>query len=143
MFRKGVLVMMESIPTLARDVIQLFQDRLEGRRFGELDRDALHALAETTEARALEVAQARAALEGAQAELERAKTELSRRADQALAYARIHGTDDPAVAEAVAQIDATRAVKKPPGRRRKRATKKPAPERDATELPFDEKRGAA
>ncbi|MFK7990427.1 MAG: hypothetical protein AB8I08_30675 [Sandaracinaceae bacterium] len=135
--------MMESIPALARDVIQLFDDRLEGRRFGELDRDALMTLAKTTEARALEVTEARVALEAAQAELERARGELSRRASQALSYARIHGADDPAVAEAVAQIDTIHATKKPPTRRRKRAVKKPPGEPDATELPFEEKRGAA
>jgi hypothetical protein len=139
-----VFEMSDAIPTLARDVLRLFETRMEGARFGDLDVQTLGALAEAAESRASAVADARAALEAAQAELEGARGELTRRAEQALAYARIHGADDPAVAEDVAAIDQAHAKKKKKApSRRKRKRREPAPaEPDSAELPFTGGRAA-
>ena len=132
--------MSDAIPAAAREVLRLFDEHLADRSFGDLDAAALEALAAVARARADDVEQARQALDAALAALEDARTALSRRTEQALAYARIHALDDEALAAALATLDAARgtsdAKRQKPKKRRAAPADPIAPARPA-ELPFE------
>lgn len=88
----------DPIPASVREVLALFEDELEGVRFGDLDAAILQAMAEEVRLSSREVDEARALLEAAQSKLERDRLALVARADEALAYARIYAAREPALA---------------------------------------------
>jgi len=129
----------DSLSPRVKEILALFRDDLAEQRFGDLDADALRALAERARERSLEVAEARATLDATLGELEATRGELSRRAEQALSYARVFAETDPELKEKIEALDALAA---PPKTKRRRKVKKKAagaekpPERSA-ELPFE------
>lgn len=126
----------DAIPSHAREVLALFAGELRGQRFGDLDAEALEALAARTREAAAEVERARAALDEAHARLAEARDALCARAEQALAYARVFAGGDPSLAARLGQLEPAAA---PVERPRKRKPRRGAA---VTELPF-EARGAA
>ena len=127
----------DPIPQSVRVVLELFARDLEGLRFGDVDAACLAHLAERVRERATEVEQARATLEAAQQLLERERLQLITRADEALAYARIYSSREPALAERMATLESKRpsaelatSEERP---RRKRSKKE---KQDEVELPF-------
>lgn len=128
----------DPIPARARAVLALFANELRGQRFGDLDAEALEALAERARAAALDVERARVALEAAQAASSEAREALTARAEQALAYAKVFAAGDSALAARLAELDASPELPKRPPRKRKARGAAAA----ASELPF-EARGAA
>lgn len=134
----------DPVPPLVREVIAFFQGELAGQRFGDLDGDALASLAERTRAHAREVERARAALEEARATLDEARDELTCRAQQALAYARVFASQDEALAARLAALEAP----EPPQERRRATRRRPGPPprrapETAAQLPFEARAGAA
>ncbi len=127
----------DPIPSRVRDVLALFRSELGEQRFGDLDAAALDELAEHARACAREVERARAALESAQSSLATARDELTRRVEQALAYATVFAQGDEALSARLAALGG--AGEQPP-KRAKRPRK--AASAQAAELPF-EARGAA
>lgn len=121
------------LPTLAREVLALFENELRDLRFGDLDASALTDRAERALAASAEVDEARAALDEARARQDEANAELSHQAEKALAYARIFAADDEVLASRIAALDPRPAPKK---RRRRKPTAK-APSEEVAELPFE------
>jgi multidrug resistance efflux pump len=119
----------DPIPSLAREVQRLFAESLADQRFGDLDASTLESLADRARSLSREVDQARATLEEARAALDEARAELSRRAEQALAYARIYATEDRALRDRLVAIDEARggqvATRKPRRRGKASSPKEP------------------
>jgi hypothetical protein len=93
------------------EVLATFRDTLADVRFPEVDRVALEALAEDVRAHAAAATLARVTLAGALVALEEAQGRLARRAELALAYARVYAesAEDPALSERLAAIPLGRA----------------------------------
>ena len=108
-------------------------------RCDDLDADALRALAERTKERALAVIEARAILDAALGELEATRADLSRRAEQALAYARVFAETDAELKEKIDALDVVAAA--PKTKRRRKVKKKREADRSegerSAELPFE------
>jgi multidrug efflux pump subunit AcrA (membrane-fusion protein) len=138
---------LDPVPPSVREILAFFQGELDGQRFGDLDAEALAELAERTRDRAREVDLARAALEAARGALDVAREELGRRAHQALAYARIYASRDPALAERLAALEAgpepAASERRRGPKRRSGAAPRKAPAEAAGELPFEARAGAA
>lgn len=120
--------MTDPVPARVRDILGLFERELANARFADLDRETLEALADHVRDRAREVEEARAALEASIAALEESRSVLARRAEQALAYARVFAEEDADLAARVEAIEGEPAPKPI-----KRARKKNG---QAQELPF-------
>lgn len=136
----------DPVPPTVREILAFFRDELGGKRFGDLDAAALEELAERTRAQAREVDRARATLEAARATLDEAREELGRRAQQALAYARIYASQEPTLAARLAELESGPA--EPIAERRRGPKRRPAPAprravEAAVELPFEARAGAA
>lgn len=122
-------------------MLALFENELQGQRFGDLDEAALRALAEDLQERSTVVEEARAVLETARAEHEAARAALLARAEQSLAYARIYAAslgEDEGGEGLVAHLDALTTRPKAKAKTRRPKVKKAAkPEAPSEgELPF-------
>lgn len=104
---------MDPISASVSEVLSTFRDTLSDVRFPEVDRAALEALAEDVRAHAASVSLAKVTLAGAVEALHDAQTRLARRAELALAYARVYAESagDPALAERLAAIPLGKAAK--------------------------------
>ncbi|GAB5541147.1 MAG: hypothetical protein SangKO_009070 [Sandaracinaceae bacterium] len=129
----------DTLSPRVREILALFWDDLSEQRFGDLDADALRALAERTKERALAVIEARAILDAALGELEATRADLSRRAEQALAYARVFAETDAELKEKIDALDVVAAA--PKTKRRRKVKKKREADRSegerSAELPFE------
>lgn len=105
-----------SLSSAVQQVIELFEDALEGVAFPDVDREVLQGRAERLASAQQIVAERQAALEAARAEVEQERAELQKLAGRALDYARIFAADDPALLERIEAIA-------PPGARPKRKRK--------------------
>jgi hypothetical protein len=132
----------DPIPTNVRDVLALFAGELREHRFGDLDASSLEALAERTRAAALDVERARAALDEAHALLSEARDALAKRAEQALAYAKVFAETDEALATRLREVERPEPPKRRAPKRRAPKRRAPGEATTAAELPF-EARGAA
>jgi hypothetical protein len=122
--------MSDPVPPRVRDILALFESDLSDARFGDLDATALETLAEEVRDRARDVDAARAALDASHAALEEARAILSKRAEQALAYARVFAEEHEEVA---ARVEAIQDERGEPAAKPRRAKKKNGAE---PELPF-------
>jgi len=104
---------MDPISASVSQVLSTFREALAEVRFPEVDRAALEALAEDVRAHAASVALAKVTLAGALEALDDAQRRLGRRAELALAYARVYAesADDPALSERLASIPLGKTAK--------------------------------
>ena len=124
----------DPVPPLAREVQRLFAESLSDQRFGDLDASTLETLAARARDLARDVDAARATLEEARGALDEARAELARRAEQALAYARIYAAEDEALRDRLLAIDEARATQAPVRKPRQRAKRNGQKE---PQLPLD------
>lgn len=105
--------MMDPISTPVSEVLAAFREALADVRFPEVDHEALEALAEDVRAHAAGATLAKVTLAAAQEALADAQSRLSRRAELALAYARVYAESagDPALAERLASIPLGKTTK--------------------------------
>jgi hypothetical protein len=94
----------DSLPTELRAVLELFGTELAKVSFPDVDAAVLRRHADEVKARQRDVEQARAALQVAQAELERRTLELAALATRGLAYARIYSSAHPERSELAARL---------------------------------------
>ena len=104
---------LDPVSAPVREVLAAFREALAEVRFPEVDRGSLEALVEEAREAAAAVALARVTLAGALEALEGAQGRLARRAELALAYARVYAESagDPALGERLALIPLGRGAR--------------------------------
>lgn len=117
----------DPLSPFCRDVLALFSGALDGVRFPELDRARLEGEASETLAAQLEVERLERELEVARQRTKDAVARLTRSAEQALAYARVYATTQPAVAEALEALDGATSTSGPRRATEERPKKPRAP----------------
>lgn len=103
----------DPISAAVNEVLVTFREALSEVRFPEVDRGALESLADDVRARAADAALAKVTLAGALEALEDAQGRLARRAELALAYARVYAESaaDISLGERLASIPLGRSPK--------------------------------
>jgi hypothetical protein len=91
-------------PALARQVLALFRQELEGVQFPELDLDVLESAEQAMLAAQLEVERIEAQLEAARIARAEQVAELETKAERALAYARVYASGDAELSARVAEL---------------------------------------
>ncbi len=125
-----------------REIVALFDDggALDGLVFPEVDHAAFHALISDVNGCGAGVIEAGKLLAEARAALATAESMIARRAQLALAYARVYAADNPALMETFQALTLSRrlARQSKPRRRRKRAAmpKSAASGKSTAELPL-------
>jgi hypothetical protein len=112
---------MNPIPTAIQEVLDLFENQLAPVTFGGLETRVLTGAAENVRAAADALAMAEAAVEAARAALAERQEELARKAQRALAYARLYAEED------VALLGQVEAIVLPRGPRRSSRDEEPGP----------------
>ncbi|HMI91677.1 MAG TPA: hypothetical protein VK509_09965 [Polyangiales bacterium] len=113
----------DPVPSLAHEVIALFEDALAGVRFPELDHERLEHMAAAARAAQVELERTEAELLQAQARVAEHAASLLTCAERGLAYARVFAQGDDALSARVAQLGsqpASATKREEPGKRRTR-----------------------
>jgi hypothetical protein len=113
----------DPVPSLAQDVIALFEDALAGVRFPELDHERLEHMAAAARAAQLELERIEGELLQAQACVAEHAASLLACAERGLAYARVFAEGNDALSARVAQLGskpASAAKREEPSKRRAR-----------------------
>jgi len=113
----------DPVPSLAHDVLALFEDALSGVRFPDLDHERLAHMAAAARAAQLELERLEAELLQAQARVAEHAAALLACAERGLSYARVFAQGDDALSARVAQLGskpASAARREEPAKRRPR-----------------------
>ena len=125
---------MNSQPSLSpavQQVLELFDDALDGVSFPDIDREVLRASADRLATAQGVVAERQVALDEARTEVDQQRSELQKLAARALDYAKVFAADD---AELLERIEAIAPPGAKPKRKKRSAKKKKAPAKPDTQL---------
>jgi len=128
-----------TLPTEVREVVELFAGGvLDGLSFPEVDAHTFDTLIQDVQAHTENVDEVRRMLSEAREELARAEAELARRAEKALAYAKVFAAADPELTAQLEELALAKRLAKKTRTRRKRRKPAPKPTADdqTAELPL-------
>jgi hypothetical protein len=134
----------EPLPGGIQQVLALFEGELAGVEFPEVGAQALASAVEERQARANELAAARAAAAAAESAMAESTQGLQRLAERAVAYAKVYAADNPELAAQLADIKldtGRRAAKR--GRKPKLSTPEAAESSEAAEPSAARRKGKA
>ena len=104
MFSLGMSTENEALPPAIQQLLAIFTSELSDVRFGDLDRETLESAARTVTLAAVAVSEAEAVVAAARTDLAQVQEALLQKGQRALAHARIHALEHPALAERLQTI---------------------------------------
>lgn len=130
-----------AVPQPIQQLVEVYEQHLCAVEFPGLNAQTLREQAEEVEHAAEALAQARTAFERASERHRDAVAALRSSADRGLGYARVYGSDDEALTEALSEISLSKGGRTAKGKNakapKKRARSKKAQPDNVTELPLE------